>query len=60
AAPQVLKAWRFRANDPSHGDYYQASAETRLTYATAYVGLIAFLALMSHDVHQMLLGSATH
>lgn len=60
AAPQVLKAWRFRADDPSHGAYYQASAETRLSYATAYVGLIAFLALMSHDVHQMLVGGATH
>ena len=57
AAPQVMKAWKFKANDPSHGDYYQASAETRLTYATAYIGLIVFLSVMTHDVHQMLVGS---
>lgn len=54
AAPQVMKAWRFRADDPAHADYYQASAETKLTYGTAYVGLIIFLAMMVHDVHEML------
>ncbi|MFT3855990.1 MAG: site-2 protease family protein [Aquabacterium sp.] len=54
AAPQVIKAWKFRADDPAHAAYYQASAETRLTYAVAYIGLLAFLAVMTHDVHQML------
>lgn len=54
AAPQVLKAWRYRADDPAHGGYYQASGETRLTYATAYMALAGFLAVMSHDVHEML------
>ena len=54
AAPQVMKAWRFRADDPAHAGYYEASAETRLTYATVYVGLIAFLSVMTHDVHGML------
>ena len=57
AAPQVMKAWKFKANDPSQGDYYQASAETRLTYATTYIGLIVFLSVMTHDVHQMLVGA---
>ncbi|HET8693111.1 MAG: site-2 protease family protein [Burkholderiales bacterium] len=59
AAPQVMKAWHFKADDPAHAAYYQASAETRLTYATAYVGLIIFLALMSHDVHEMLVGATS-
>jgi Zn-dependent protease len=54
AAPQVMKAWKFKADDPANAGYYLASAETRLTYATAYVGLIIFLALMVHDVHEML------
>lgn len=54
AAPQVLKAWRHRADDPAHGGYYEASGETRLTYASAYLGLAGFLAVMTHDVHQML------
>jgi Zn-dependent protease len=57
AAPQVMKAWRFKADDPTHAGYYVASAETRLTYATAYIGLLAFLAVMTHDVHQMLSGA---
>jgi Zn-dependent protease len=54
AAPQVMKAWHFRADDPAHAAYYQTTAETRLTYGTAYVGLIIFLAMMVHDVHEML------
>lgn len=54
AIPQVIKAWKFRADDPAHAGYYVASAETRLTYATAYIGLLAFLAVMTHDVHEML------
>ncbi|WP_374592458.1 site-2 protease family protein [Aquabacterium sp.] len=59
AAPQVMKAWRYRADDPEHGTYYQASAETRLSYATLYIGLVAFLALMTHDVHEMLAGPSS-
>ena len=43
AAPQVLKAWKFRADDPSHGGYYVASAETRLGYAIAYIGLLVIV-----------------
>jgi Zn-dependent protease len=54
AAPQVMKAWRFKADDPAHAGYYVASSETRLTYATAYIGLLLFLAVMTHDVHDML------
>ncbi len=54
AAPQVLKAWRYKANDPANGDYYRTTAETRLSYATVYLGLLAFLAVMTHDVHEML------
>lgn len=54
AAPQVMKAWHFKADDPAHAGYYVASAETRLTYATAYLGLLTFLAVMTHDVHDML------
>lgn len=54
AAPQVMKAWRFKADDPAHASYYRASAETRLSYGTAYLGLLGFLAVMTHDVHEML------
>lgn len=54
AAPQVMKAWRWRAGDPAHGAYYQASGQTRLTYGALYLGLLGFLAVMTHDVHEML------
>lgn len=54
AAPQVLRAWRFRPGDPAHGGYYQASTRTRLGYGAVYLGLLGFLAVMTHDVHQML------
>ncbi len=54
AAPQVFKAWQFRAEDPVHGNYYRASPETRWIYGTVYLGLLVFLAVMTHDVHEML------
>lgn len=58
ALPQLRAAWRHRQGDPAHGGYYVASAETRLTYAATYLGLLAFLALMTHSVHQTLEGLA--
>lgn len=54
AAPQVFKAWKFRAEDPIHADYYRALPQTRWVYGTAYLGLLVFLAVMTHDVHEML------
>lgn len=54
AAPQVMKAWRFDPEAEENAAYYQASAETRLTYAVYYLALTAFLAIMSSDIHEML------
>jgi Zn-dependent protease len=54
AAPQVLKAWRYDPEAPENRSYYAVSAETRLTYALYYIGLLAFLAVMAHDTHEML------
>ena len=59
AAPQVMKAWRFDPAAPEHAGYYQANAETRLTYGIYYLGLTAFLAVMTSEVHD-LLGSLAH
>ncbi|MBA8883087.1 site-2 protease family protein [Dokdonella fugitiva] len=53
AAPQVMQAIRgFRS--PEQQAYYAASAETRLGYGLAYLGLAAFLAIMSYELHQQL------
>jgi Zn-dependent protease len=54
AAPQVLKAWRFDPAAPENASYYQASAETRLTYGFYYLGLTAFLAVMASEIHTLL------
>ena len=56
AAPQVWKAWKYDANAPENIAYYQVSLETKVTYGVYYLALAAFLAIMSHDVHQMLEG----
>jgi Zn-dependent protease len=57
AAPQVLRAWKYDPKDPANAQYYTVSAETRLTYGFYYLGLVAFLAVMAHDTHEMI-GSA--
>ena len=54
ALPQVVKAWRYDANDPANKKYYAATMETRITYGLYYIGLLAFLAIMAHDTHDML------
>ncbi|MGZ5180790.1 MAG: site-2 protease family protein [Ramlibacter sp.] len=54
AAPQLLKAWRYDPAAPENRAYYGVSGETRLTYGFYYVGLLAFLAVMAHDTHEML------
>ncbi len=57
AAPQVMRAWKYDPKDPANQQYYAVSGETRLTYSVYYIGLLAFLAVMAHDTHEML-GSA--
>ena len=54
AAPQVIRAWKYDPMDPANQAYYTVSAETRLTYCVYYLGLLAFLAVMAHDTHEML------
>lgn len=54
AAPQVMRAFKFDPHAPENAAYYNVSAETRWTYGIFYVGLVAFLAIISNDVHEML------
>jgi Zn-dependent protease len=53
ALPQLAKAWHFDAQAPENQRYYSASAEDRLSYTLTYLGLAAYLAVMTHDVHEM-------
>lgn len=54
AAPQLMKAWNYDPQAPENQAYYSINLEQRLTYAVFYIGLAAFLAIMSHDLHQAL------
>ncbi len=54
AAPQVLKAFRFDPHAPENVAYYQVRPGKRLQYAAWYLGLAAFLAVMSYELHETL------
>jgi Zn-dependent protease len=54
AAPQVMAALRHDPADPATRAYYAVSLEKRVEYAVYYLGLAAFLAVMTHDLHEML------
>ena len=51
ALPQLKRAWRYDPDAPENRVYYATSIETKTTYALCYVGLLAFLALMTSGVH---------
>jgi len=58
AAPQLLKAIRYKSNSEEAQTYYAVSAATRFEYGFYYLALAGFLAVMTHDVHEMLRGVA--
>jgi hypothetical protein len=45
-----MKAWR-GLHSPEEHAYYSVRPETRLSYATLYLGLAAFLAIMCEQLH---------
>jgi Zn-dependent protease len=51
AAPQVLSVLRGQAQASMPAGYYETPTAVRVRYAVWYLGLAAFLALMSHEVH---------
>jgi Zn-dependent protease len=58
AAPQVWKAIKYRSDSEEAATYYNVPTRTKWSYALYYIGLLAFLAMMVNDVHQMLRGAA--
>ena len=54
AAPQVWQAIRYRSDSAEAQTYYMVSARTKWEYGFYYIVLAAFLAVMTHDVHEML------
>lgn len=54
AAPQVWRAFHFDPNAPENQAYYSVTPAKRLEYATYYIALAAFLALISYETHGLL------
>jgi len=61
ALPHVIAAFRFDpSSSPEAQRYHDVSARTRWEYGLIYVGLIAFLAYMTNDLHRELRAVRTH
>jgi len=56
AAPQVWKAIKYRSDSEEARTYYAVRAAVKWEYGIYYLLLTAFLAVMTHDVHEMLQG----
>lgn len=54
AAPQLWSVLKGEHQQNVPEGYYQVPLEQRIQYGCYYLGLLAFLATMSHDVHLML------
>lgn len=54
AWPQLVKAWRHRSDSPEAQTYYAVPAAVKWEYGSYYLVLAAYLAVMCHDVHEML------
>lgn len=56
AVPALKKAWHFDPEDPENQAYYGIPAETKFEYAALYLGLLAYVAVMTSMVHEELGG----
>lgn len=54
AWPQLWKAWKYRKDSLEAQTYYAVPAAVKWEYGSCYLLLAAYLAVMSHDVHEML------
>lgn len=56
AAPSVMQALRYDPKAPENEKYYGVRTQTKITYGIYYLMLLAFLAIMTSEVHDMLQG----
>ena len=54
AAPQVWKAIKYRSDSEEAQTYYNVPSAKKWEYGLIYLGLAGFLAVMTHDVHELL------
>ena len=57
AYPQIKEAIWGDPNKPEQ--YYEVPGDTRINYGVLYLGLVAFLAMMSYSLHGMLEGTVS-
>ena len=58
ALPQLLKAWNYDPKAPENVHYYGVPLQSKLEYGGLYLGLTAYLGVMTFEVHDMI--GATH
>ena len=56
--PALKKAWHYDPADPENQAYYAVPTAMRVEYGAFYLGLAAFLAVMTHAVHGMIQGAS--
>jgi hypothetical protein len=54
AAPGAVKAWKQKPADEENSSHDKADLAHKIMYATFYLGLIVYLSMMIHDLHEML------
>ena len=54
AVPSLRKAWNYDAKAPENVAYYGVPMEMKVEYGVFYLGLAAFLAIMTESVYGML------
>ena len=54
AFPQLVRAWKFDPKAPENLAYYAVPMQTKLEYGALYLGLTAYLAVMTFEVHGMI------
>ncbi|SEK76562.1 hypothetical protein SAMN05216359_1032 [Roseateles sp. YR242] len=54
ALPHLVKAWRYRNDSDEALGYYAVPTAVKWEYGTYYLALAAYLAVMTHDVHELL------
>ena len=57
AAPSMLAVWRVTWREQMPERYYEQPLAVKLKYGAIYLGLAAFLAAMTYDVHETLRGT---
>jgi Zn-dependent protease len=56
AIPSLIRAWNHGGHDEAGQAYYAAPTALKVRYGAFYLGLAAFLAVMTDAVHQMVAG----